>query len=81
MPNIKPVSALRNYNDILKHCVNGEPVFLTKNGHGKFVILDISEYEKQQATLELFRKLTEAEDFVKKEDWKVASDLKIALKD
>ena len=37
MPNILPVSDLRNYNEVLKNCQVGEPVFLTKNGRGKFV--------------------------------------------
>ena len=30
MPNILPVSDLRNYNEVLKNCQIGEPVFLTK---------------------------------------------------
>ena len=46
MPNIKPISDLRNYNKVLKDCENGEPVFLTKNGRGKYVLVDIEEYEK-----------------------------------
>ena len=32
MPNILPVSDLRNYNEVLKNCQVGEPVFLTQNG-------------------------------------------------
>ncbi len=32
MPNILPVSDLRNYNEVLIKCSIGEPVFLTKNG-------------------------------------------------
>lgn len=53
MPNIKPVSDLRNYNEALIECETGNPVFLTKNGRGRYVIIDIQEYEKQQATLKL----------------------------
>ena len=34
MANILPVSDLRNYNEVLKNCRTGEPVFLTKNGRG-----------------------------------------------
>ena len=45
MPNILPVSDLRNYNEVLKNCQSGEPVFLTKNGRGRFVVLDIEDYE------------------------------------
>ena len=48
MPNIKPVSDLRNYNEILRDIAVGEPVFLTKNGRGKYAIVDMEEYEKRR---------------------------------
>lgn len=77
MPNIKPVSDLRNYNEVLKNCVNGEPIFLTKNGHGRYVILDIDEYEKQQATIKLLSKLNEAEEAIKTgSEWLTLDDVK-----
>ncbi len=44
MANILPVSDLRNYNEVLKNCHKGEPVYLTKNGRGRFVIMDIEDY-------------------------------------
>ena len=81
MPNIKPVSDLRSYNDVLKDCIDGEPVFLTKNGRGKYVILEIDEYEKQQATLKMLSKLADAEQSVEKEGWKSMTDLKNALEE
>lgn len=68
MPNIKPVSDLRNYNDVLKDITVGDPVFLTKNGRGRFAILDIEEYEKSQATIKLLSKLMEAEKAIKTGD-------------
>ena len=49
MGNILPVSDLRNYNEVLKKCHSGEPVFLTKNGRGRFVVLDIEDYERDRA--------------------------------
>ena len=80
MPNIKPVSDLRNYNDVLRSCQVGEPVFLTKNWRGRYVLLDIHEYEKQQAVIKLLTKLSEAEDAVKTGDeWKSLDDLRKAL--
>lgn len=48
MPNILPVSDLRNYNEVLKNCQVGEPVFLTKNGRGRFVVMDIEDYERDK---------------------------------
>ncbi|MFG6114897.1 type II toxin-antitoxin system prevent-host-death family antitoxin [Halobacillus sp. MO56] len=68
MPNIKPVSDLRNYNDVLKDITIGDPVFLTKNGRGRFAILDIEDYEKNQATIKLLSELIEAEKTVKTGD-------------
>ncbi|EOR27226.1 MULTISPECIES: type II toxin-antitoxin system prevent-host-death family antitoxin [Clostridium] len=77
MPNIKPISDLRNYNEILKDCQNGEPVFLTKNGRGKYVLLDIEDYEKQQTILKLLLQLNEAEEAIKTGDeWQNLDDLK-----
>lgn len=74
MPNIKPVSDLRNYNEVLRDISEGEPVFLTKNGRGRYVIVDMAEYEKQKATIKLLSKLAEAEETIKTgEEW-IASD-------
>ncbi len=58
MPNIKPVSDLRNYNEVLKAVAVGEPVFLTKNGRGRYALIDIADYEKTQATIKLMNELT-----------------------
>ena len=43
MLNILLVLDLRNYNEVLKNCQVGEPVFLTKNGRGKFVVMDMED--------------------------------------
>ncbi|SKA07002.1 type II toxin-antitoxin system Phd/YefM family antitoxin [Selenihalanaerobacter shriftii] len=63
MPTIKPVSELRNnFKKISELChEEGEPVFLTKNGHGDMVVMSLGLYEKQQALLELYQKLSKAE--------------------
>jgi prevent-host-death family protein len=80
MPNILPVSDLRNYNEVLKNCQAGEPVFLTKNGRGRFVVLDIEDYEKDRAEKKLLMKLQEAEEAVKDgEGWLSLDELKTAM--
>ena len=61
MANIKPISDLRNYNTVLKDCVVGSPVYLTKNGRGKFILMDIADYEREKAEKLLFAKIAEAE--------------------
>ena len=61
MPNIKPVTDLRNYGDVLKGCRLGEPVYLTKNGRGRYVLVDINEFDRMQAELALLAKLADGE--------------------
>ena len=57
MLNIKPVSDLRNYAEVLKDINYGSPVYLTKNGRGKYVILDMEEYQKKEAAVKLMVEL------------------------
>ncbi len=63
MPTIRPISDLRNHaNEISDFCHRErEPVFITKNGTGDMVVMSIESYEHQQALIELFGKLSEAE--------------------
>jgi prevent-host-death family protein len=37
---------LRNYGEVLRDVAVGAPVFLTKNGHCRYVVLDIEEYKE-----------------------------------
>lgn len=81
MTKIRPVSDLRNYGEVLRECNDGEPVYLTKNGRGCYVIMDIAEYEKQQAMLEIMDKLAEAEASVKNgNEWLTYDELVRLLK-
>lgn len=59
--NIKPISDLRNYNQVLQEVSNEQPVFLTKNGRGKYAVIDIENYDKLKASLEIIEKLKAAE--------------------
>lgn len=63
MPNIRPISDLRNNaNEISEFCHRErEPVFITKNGTGDLVVMSIETYEQQQALIELYSKLSVAE--------------------
>lgn len=69
MPNIRPVSDLRNYNDVLKDISVDVPVFLTKNGRGKYAIVDMEEYERTQAILKLMSLISEGEQSAKTNGW------------
>ena len=59
MPNIRPVSELRNYGDVLRDVAVGAPVFLTKNGHGRYAVLDIEEYKEYEKMLAMKTLMTE----------------------
>lgn len=63
MPMIRPISDLRNNaNEISDFCrQTRQPVYITRNGAGDMVVLSISEYEKQQAIIDLYGKLAVAE--------------------
>ena len=79
MPSIKPVSDLRNYNEVLRDVSAGRPVFLTKNGRGRFAIIDMADYEKTQATLELLTELAKGKKSGEEKGWLSASELEKAL--
>lgn len=53
MPIIKPVSDLRNYPDVLKDVGEGSPVYLTKNGTGRYVLMDIGDFGRMESSLRL----------------------------
>ncbi len=60
---IKPSAAIRqNYNEIAKLCwSSGEPVYLTKNGEGDLVVMDIESFTRREKMLDLRAKLLEVE--------------------
>ncbi|MCQ4637617.1 type II toxin-antitoxin system Phd/YefM family antitoxin [Anaerovorax odorimutans] len=61
---IKPSAAIRqNYNEIAALCKEKrEPVFLTKNGEGELVVMDVETYDQRVKQLELREKLIEIEE-------------------
>lgn len=69
MPNIKPISDLRNYTEVLHDVAVGAPVFLTKNGRGRYAIVDIQDYERTQATLRLMGELARGRKSGETEGW------------
>lgn len=69
MPIIKPVSELRNYPEILKDVAIGNPIFLTKNGTGRYVILDIADYATIEAAGKLATELMRGRSSGESEGW------------
>lgn len=77
MPNIKPISDLRNYNEVLRDVAVGEPVFLTKNGRGRYALIDIEDYEKMQATIKLLGELSKGRKSGEEKEWLSHEDMKV----
>ena len=61
--NIKPSASIRNnYNEISKLCKStGEPVYLTKNGEGDLVVMDIEAFSRREKMLALRETLLDIE--------------------
>ena len=61
--NIRPSAAIRqNYNEIAEMCrKTAEPVFLTKNGEGDLVVMDIETYNRREKMLKLREELLTVE--------------------
>lgn len=53
----------QNYNEIAELCRStSEPVFLTKNGEGDLVVMDIDTYNRKEKMLKLREKLLAVEE-------------------
>ena len=75
MPNIKPISDLRNYTEVLRDVEEGAPVFLTKNGRGRYAIVDMHDYEKTQATIRLMNEIAKGRRSGETEGWLTLEDV------
>ena len=61
---IRPSAAIRqNYNEIAELCrKTEEPVFLTKNGEGHLVVMDMETYNRREKMLKLREELLAVEE-------------------
>ncbi|MBP7331152.1 MAG: type II toxin-antitoxin system Phd/YefM family antitoxin [Desulfotomaculaceae bacterium] len=68
MMNIRPSAAIRkNYNEISELCKRtGEPVYLTKNGSGDLVVMDIVAFTQRESLLKLKGKLMQSDIDIQK---------------
>lgn len=62
--HIKPSAVIRqNYNEIANLCrESGEPVYLTKNGEGDLVVMDIESFVRREKMLKLREELLSVEE-------------------
>lgn len=62
MPQIRPITDLRNTNEISELChTRQEPVFITKNGYGDLVVMSIESYEALVENARIDAAIAEAE--------------------
>ena len=62
MPQIRPITDLRNTNEISDIChARREPVFITKNGYGDLVVMSIETYEEMVENTAIDTAISEAE--------------------
>ncbi len=61
---IKPSASIRqNYNEVSALCKKTkEPVYLTKNGEGDLVVMDIAAFQRREKMLELREALIRVEE-------------------
>lgn len=62
--NIKPSAAIRkNYNEISSLCkTTQQPVFLTKNGEGDLVVMDIATFSRRESMIRLREQLVSVQE-------------------
>ena len=66
MPQIIPIRDLKNTSEISEMChAAGEPIFVTKNGYGDMVVMSMEVYEERMRMLDVYAKLSAAEDQIK----------------
>ena len=79
MPNIVPVSDLRNYKGVLEQVRYGSPVYLTKNGRGDYAIVDMHELDELKALKGLFSELEKGERSARENGWISIDDAETRL--
>lgn len=63
MAQIIPIRDLKNTSEISARCAaTSEPIFITKNGYGDMVIMNVNVYNRTIAKLHLFNELKKAEE-------------------
>ncbi|MDY2686085.1 MAG: type II toxin-antitoxin system Phd/YefM family antitoxin [Selenomonadaceae bacterium] len=66
MAQMIPIRDLKDTSAVSKLCREAqEPIYVTKNGCGDMVLMNIEVYEEQQTRLEIYEKLASAEQAVR----------------
>ena len=82
MPNIKPISDLKNYTAVVSEVKYGSRVYLTKNGHGNITMIDMQELDEIENELAIYKfkyEMAVAEKSIREEGTISADDLEAEL--
>lgn len=79
MINIRPITDLRSYTAVLDEVREGAPVYLTKNGRGRYVILDIRDLDRMSAEQRLFAELERGVRSGEEQGWIPAEEIEAEL--
>lgn len=82
MPNIKPISDLKNYTAVVSEVKYGSRVYLTKNGHGNITMIDMQELDEIEKELAIYKfkyEMAVAEKSIREERTISADDLEAEL--
>ena len=67
MPHIIPIRDLKDTAAISQMCSDvNEPIYITKNGYGDMVIMSMKTYEETLCLNEIYSKLAQAEEEIRK---------------
>lgn len=84
MPNIKPISELRNYSMLLEDVAPGDPIYLTRNGHGAYALVDIADQEdyiQVKAALQFMCEMNKGMKAGEEQGWLTADQVRSRLKE
>ena len=82
MPNIMPISELRNYTKVVNNVKYGSRVYLTKNGYDQVTLInskELDEIEKELATYRFMLEMEKGERSILEEGTTSSEDLKKEL--
>ena len=69
MPQIRPITDLRNTTEISDIChAKREPIFITKNGYGDLVVMSIEAYEELIETASIDAAIGKAESYMRTQE-------------
>lgn len=79
MPNIKPISDLRNYTEVLKEVNAKNPVYLTRNGRDEYAIVKSEDLDQLHATVKLLSSIQVGEKSARENGWLSADEVEAVL--